>query len=77
MTNPQRFLIALVLAGAVLVAKTAVGELAWGDVWFGGKTKNPWKLDQGSSGSSAGSPSARFNGSPKTTTQREKGIGTR
>lgn len=45
-------------AGAVLVAKTSVGELAWGDVWFGGTTKNPWKPDQGSSGSSAGSASA-------------------
>jgi len=45
-------------AGAVLVAKLAVGELAWGDVWFGGTTKNPWKLDQGSSGSSAGSAAA-------------------
>ena len=45
----------LAAAGAVLVAKTSVGELAWGDVWFGGTTKNPWKLDQGSSGSSAGS----------------------
>lgn len=45
-------------AGAVLVAKTSVGELAWGDVWFGGTTKNPWKVDQGSSGSSAGSASA-------------------
>jgi Asp-tRNA(Asn)/Glu-tRNA(Gln) amidotransferase A subunit family amidase len=45
-------------AGAVLVAKTAVGELAWGDVWFGGMTRNPWKLEQGSSGSSAGSSSA-------------------
>jgi Asp-tRNA(Asn)/Glu-tRNA(Gln) amidotransferase A subunit family amidase len=44
-------------AGAVLVAKTAVGALAYGDVWFGGTTKNPWKLDQGSSGSSAGSAS--------------------
>jgi Asp-tRNA(Asn)/Glu-tRNA(Gln) amidotransferase A subunit family amidase len=44
-------------AGAVLVAKTAVGELAWGDVWFGGMCRNPWKLDQGSSGSSAGSAS--------------------
>ncbi len=42
-------------AGAVLVAKTTVGELAWGDVWFGGKTRNPWDLEQGSSGSSAGS----------------------
>ncbi len=45
-------------AGAVLVTKLTMGELAWGDVWFGGKTKNPWKLDQGSSGSSAGSAAA-------------------
>ncbi len=45
-------------AGAILVAKLTMGELAWGDVWFGGKTMNPWKLDQGSSGSSAGSASA-------------------
>lgn len=44
-------------AGAVLLAKTAVGELAWGDVWYGGMCRNPWKLDQGSSGSSAGSAS--------------------
>jgi Asp-tRNA(Asn)/Glu-tRNA(Gln) amidotransferase A subunit family amidase len=42
-------------AGAVLVAKLAVGELAWGDVWFGGMTRNPWNPEQGSSGSSAGS----------------------
>jgi len=45
-------------AGAVLVAKLSMGALAWGDVWFGGKTKNPWDLEQGSSGSSAGSASA-------------------
>jgi Asp-tRNA(Asn)/Glu-tRNA(Gln) amidotransferase A subunit family amidase len=45
-------------AGAVLVGKTSVGELAWGDTWFGGVAKNPWKTDQGSSGSSAGSASA-------------------
>ncbi|HTQ80561.1 MAG TPA: amidase [Thermoanaerobaculia bacterium] len=45
-------------AGAVLVAKLAVGELAWGDVWFGGMTRNPWNPEQGSSGSSAGSASA-------------------
>jgi Asp-tRNA(Asn)/Glu-tRNA(Gln) amidotransferase A subunit family amidase len=45
-------------AGAVLVAKLSMGELAWGDVWFGGTTKNPWNLTQGSSGSSAGSASA-------------------
>ncbi|MDJ1468724.1 amidase [Cytophagaceae bacterium DM2B3-1] len=42
-------------AGAVLVAKLTLGELAWGDVWFGGKTRNPWNLAEGSSGSSAGS----------------------
>ncbi|MEX2584637.1 MAG: amidase [Gemmatimonadota bacterium] len=41
-------------AGAVLVAKLSLGELAWGDVWFGGRTRNPWNLEQGSSGSSAG-----------------------
>ena len=45
-------------AGAVLVAKFTLGELAWGDVWFGGMTRNPWDLEQGSSGSSAGSASA-------------------
>lgn len=42
-------------AGAVLIAKLTMGELAWGDVWFGGKTKSPWNLEQGASGSSAGS----------------------
>ena len=41
-------------AGAVLVAKLSLGELAMGDVWFGGKTRNPWKPATGSSGSSAG-----------------------
>ncbi len=41
-------------AGAVLVAKLTLGALAWGDVWFGGTTKNPWNTDQGASGSSAG-----------------------
>jgi Asp-tRNA(Asn)/Glu-tRNA(Gln) amidotransferase A subunit family amidase len=45
-------------AGAVLIAKLTLGELAQGDRWFGGTTKNPWKLDQGSSGSSAGPASA-------------------
>ncbi len=45
-------------AGAVLVAKTTLGALAMGDVWFGGKTRNPWKVSQGSSGSSAGSAAA-------------------
>jgi len=42
-------------AGAVLVAKTTLGALAYGDIWFGGKTRNPFNLKQGSSGSSAGS----------------------
>ena len=41
-------------AGAVLVAKLSMGELAWGDVWAGGKTRNPWNIKQGSGGSSAG-----------------------
>lgn len=45
-------------AGAVLLAKLTLGELAQGDIWFGSTTKNPWKVDQGSSGSSAGPASA-------------------
>jgi Asp-tRNA(Asn)/Glu-tRNA(Gln) amidotransferase A subunit family amidase len=45
-------------AGAVLIAKLTMGALAWGDVWFDGTTKNPWNLEQGSSGSSAGPGSA-------------------
>lgn len=45
-------------AGAVLVAKLTLGALAWGDVWYGGKTRNPWDREQGSSGSSAGPASA-------------------
>ena len=44
-------------AGAVLVAKFTLGALAMGDKWFGGKTRNPWNPNQGSSGSSAGSAS--------------------
>jgi Asp-tRNA(Asn)/Glu-tRNA(Gln) amidotransferase A subunit family amidase len=42
-------------AGAVLVAKTTLGELAMGETWYGGMTRNPWNPKQGSSGSSAGS----------------------
>ena len=45
-------------AGAVLVAKFTLGALAMGDKWFGGRTRNPWNTDQGSSGSSAGPASA-------------------
>src|SRR5947208_308063 len=42
-------------AGAVLCAKLSLGALAYNNKWFGGETKNPWNLQQGSSGSSAGS----------------------
>lgn len=42
-------------AGAVLCAKLSLGALAYNNKWFGGETKNPWNLKQGSSGSSAGS----------------------
>ncbi len=45
-------------AGAVLIAKLSMGALAQGDLWFGGRTRNPWNMEQGSSGSSAGSASA-------------------
>ena len=49
-------------AGAVLVAKFTLGALAMGDYWYGGRTKNPWNLQYGSSGSSAGSASATVAG---------------
>jgi len=49
-------------AGAILVAKLTLGALANGDVWYGGKTRNPWKIDQGSSGSSAGPGAATVAG---------------
>lgn len=49
-------------AGAVLLAKLTVGALAMGDQWFGGMTRNPWNVKQGSSGSSAGSASATVAG---------------
>lgn len=45
-------------AGAVLVAKLTLGALAWGDVWYEGRTRNPWNYEQGASGSSAGSAAA-------------------
>ena len=45
-------------AGAILIAKLTLGELAQGDNWFGGITRNPWWTEQGSSGSSAGPASA-------------------
>ncbi len=45
-------------AGAVLLGKTTLGALAYGDIWYGGRTRNPWNPVEGSSGSSAGSASA-------------------
>ncbi len=49
-------------AGAVLCAKLSLGSLAYNNKWFGGETKNPWNLKQGSSGSSAGSAAATVAG---------------
>ena len=49
-------------AGAVLIAKLSLGALAAVDVWYGGQTRNPWKLDEGSKGSSAGSAAATATG---------------
>ena len=49
-------------AGAVLVAKLTLGALARGDRWFGGRTRSPWDLDEGSSGSSAGPAAATISG---------------
>lgn len=49
-------------AGAVLCAKLSLGALAYDNIWFGGFTRNPWNLAQGSSGSSAGSAAATVAG---------------
>jgi len=49
-------------AGAVLIVKFTLGALAMGDYWYGGRTKNPWNLKYGSSGSSAGSASGTVAG---------------
>lgn len=62
LTEPATVVERLDAAGAVLVAKLSLGELAQGDVWYGGMTRNPWKTDQGSSGSSAGAASATVAG---------------
>lgn len=48
--------------GAVLLGKTTCGAIAYGDRWFGGRTRNPWNTEEGSSGSSAGSASATVAG---------------
>jgi Asp-tRNAAsn/Glu-tRNAGln amidotransferase A subunit and related amidases len=49
-------------AGAVLLAKTTCGAIAYGDIWYGGRTRNPWNVEEGSSGSSAGSAAAVADG---------------
>jgi len=48
----------LTAAGAVLIAKLSMGALALNDIWFGGQTMNPWLLEEGSGGSSAGPAAA-------------------
>jgi Asp-tRNA(Asn)/Glu-tRNA(Gln) amidotransferase A subunit family amidase len=53
----------LTAAGAVLVAKTTLGALAYGDIWFPGRTRNPWNTREGSAASSAGSAAAVAAGS--------------
>ena len=45
-------------AGAVMLGKLTVGALAYGDIWYGGRTRNPWNTEEGASGSSAGSGAA-------------------
>lgn len=45
-------------AGAVMLGKSTVGALAYGDLWYAGRTRNPWNSEEGSSGSSAGSAAA-------------------
>lgn len=53
-----RIVILLRQAGAVLLGKTTLGALAYNDIWYGGRTRNPFNIEEGSSGSSAGSASA-------------------
>jgi Asp-tRNA(Asn)/Glu-tRNA(Gln) amidotransferase A subunit family amidase len=48
----------LTATGGVLIGKTSVGALAFGDIWYGGQTRNPWNTEEGSRGSSAGSVAA-------------------
>ena len=60
-------------AGAVLIAKLTSGELAIGDVWFGGQTRNPWNPEKGSGGSSAGPAAAAAAGLAGFTVGTETG----
>ncbi len=57
-TSDAKIVRMLRAAGAVLLGKTTLGALAYGDIWFGGKTRNPFNPEEGASGSSAGSASA-------------------
>jgi Asp-tRNA(Asn)/Glu-tRNA(Gln) amidotransferase A subunit family amidase len=57
-TNTATVIKKLDNAGAVLLAKLSMGALAMGDIWYSDTTRNPWNLNKGSSGSSAGSASA-------------------
>lgn len=57
----------------MLVAKLATGEMAFDDVWWGGKVKNPWNLDEGSSGSSAGPAAAVVAGAVAFAVRRSPG----
>ena len=61
-------------AGAVLVAKLSLGALALNDVWFGGQTMNPWLLEEGASGSSAGPGAATAAGWCILDRQRNRGL---
>jgi hypothetical protein len=67
-------------AGAVLIAKLALGSLAYDDIWFGGQTKNPWNIMEGSTGSSAGPASSTsagkfsFNFPTRTIILSERGV---
>src|SRR5207247_8170758 len=61
-------------AGAVLVAKLSLGALALNDIWFGGQTMNPWLLDEGSSGSSAGPGAATAAGLVGFSVGSESGV---
>lgn len=57
-TRNARVIDLLEAQGAVLLGKTTMGALAYGDLWFGGLTRNPWNPEEGASGSSAGSGSS-------------------
>ncbi|MCB1355147.1 MAG: hypothetical protein KDK53_01130 [Maritimibacter sp.] len=56
--SDARIVTMLRAAGAVLLGKTTLGALAYNDIWYGGRTRNPWNTEEGASGSSAGSASA-------------------